>query len=77
MNIGEHPQIANALRYGYPDAPKRGLSCDKCGWQPDSDEDDSLWRDNGGVICGTCLEEELKDLPLEDLAQAFGCERIG
>ena len=69
MQIPDHPEIACALRTGYPREYK-SVQCADC--QQEFSGDQEMYISDGDVVCGDCLKERLLDAHgIADLAAAF------
>ena len=70
--IPDHPEIARALRTGYP-RPYRYVLCADCGGE--FSEDHTMYISGGDLICGKCLLDRiLENYDTDDLAEALGVE---
>ena len=71
--IPDHPEIACALRTGYP-RQIRYVRCADCGKQFSGDH--KMYLSDGDLICGGCLRDRiLENYDDDDLAEAFGMEK--
>lgn len=69
MGIPDHPEIACALRTGYP-RPYKSVRCEDCGSEMSGSH--RMYIDNGDVLCGSCLKARILDeYTTDDLADAF------
>lgn len=74
MGIPEHPDIARALRTGYP-RPYKSVRCKDC--QQEFSGGDQMYIDAGDIICGKCLKDRLLDAyGIADLAAAFDIQGV-
>lgn len=69
MQIPEHPEIAMALRTGYPHKCS-SVQCADCGRELFGDAE--LYESSGDLICGECLKSRLlTNYSIADFAAAF------
>ena len=69
MGIPEHPEIAQALRTGYP-RPCRSVKCADC--EQEFYGSDQMYNYEGELVCGCCMKDRLlDDQGIADLAEAF------
>lgn len=69
MQIPEHPDIAMALRTGYPHKC-RSIQCADCGREFFGDA--AMYISDGELVCGECLKDRiLANYSIADLAAAF------
>ena len=67
--IPDHPEIACALRTGYPREYK-SVQCADC--QQEFSGEQKLYISDGDIVCGDCLKERiLEAYSIDDLADAF------
>ncbi len=72
MNIPDHPEIACALRTGYPQPPKEPIEihCDECGCHIDGSE--KVYAYDGERICEKCCRDRItEDFDVEEIAKAL------
>ena len=69
VNIPDHPDIANAMRYGYPNAPEKHTCC-KCGAEA------QCYGITSGYKCFSCAREEFAELADEEAVEKLGFEII-
>lgn len=67
FDLPDHPDIANALRTGYPTPPREELCC-KCGLPAE------CYGDTSGFLCFACAREEFDDLTDEEAVELLGFE---
>lgn len=74
----EHPDITEALRTGYPIQKKPVAVCTCCGQAVDPYDIDysKLAVQGNDCFCKDCLEEELKQLSVWEIAKAVGFDVI-
>lgn len=73
MNIPDHPDVASALRTGYPLGAQesKAIKCDYCGKELSGD--DYVFDYGGSPTCEECLMENLKeDYAICKIAEQFG-----
>ena len=69
MQIPEHPEIAMALRTGYPHKC-RSVKCVDCEQEYSGNE--TMYNYDGDIVCGCCMKDRLLDAHgVADLAAAF------
>lgn len=71
--IPDHPEIAYALRTGYP-KPVKFVKCADCGEEFTGDH--RMYISDGDLVCGNCLWNRIEEnYDSDDLAEAFDIER--
>ena len=68
-NFPDHPDIANAIRYGYPHTPRERIYC-TCGAPA------QCWGATSGYKCFDCAKKEFEDLTDEEAVEILGFEVI-
>lgn len=68
-NIPDHPDIANAIRYGYPNTPYERIFC-SCGALA------QCWGSTSGYKCFECAKKEFEDLTDAEAVELLGFEVI-
>ena len=69
INIPDHPDVANAMRYGYPNTPYERIYC-SCGAPA------QCWGSTSGYKCFSCAREEYNELTNEEAVELLGFEVI-
>lgn len=70
--IPDHPEIACALRTGYP-RPVKSVKCADCGEEFTGDH--RMYISDGDLVCENCLRSRIEEnYNSDDLAEAFGME---
>lgn len=72
MNIPDAPDIARALRTGYPGPlPPKSIHCEYC--NKELTGEDSVFSYDGDLVCDCCFMDQLQeDLLAEDIARKLG-----
>lgn len=72
MNIPDAPDIARALRTGYPGPlPPQSIHCEYC--NKELTGEDSVFSYDGDLVCDCCFMDQLQeDLLAEDIARKLG-----
>lgn len=73
MDIPDHPEIARALRTGYPRPLPPHVTCRDC--DKELYGDDPVYLVDGAIVCEGCLEERIDEMMIADLAERLGMER--
>ena len=74
----EHPDIAAALRTGYPERRRAAAYCTRCGAgvEPGDSDYDKLAVQGEDCLCKDCLEAEIEELSVWEIARALGFEIV-
>jgi len=72
-DLPDHPEIACALRTGYPRPLPPHVTCSDCGKELYGD--DPVYTPDGETICEDCMEERIQEMKMSDLADALGIGR--
>lgn len=69
LEVPDHPDVARALRTGYPRQYDH-LMCADCGSEMTGSN--RVYISDGDTVCGTCLTRRiLENYSIDDLAEAF------
>lgn len=69
-DIPDHPEIACALRTGYPRPLPPHIKCAEC--EIELTGESPVYEVDGRRLCEDCFESYIDDMPLEDLAEKLG-----
>lgn len=72
-DIPDHPEIACALRTGYPRPLPPHIVCHDC--DRELYGDDPVYTPDGVTVCEDCMEERIREMNTSVLADALGIER--
>lgn len=69
-SIPDHPEIARALRTGYPGLPQPHITCADC--DRELYGDDLVYAPDGVMVCEDCMEARIQEMDTSELAAALG-----
>lgn len=69
-NIPDHPEIACALRTGYPRPLQPHITCADC--DKELYGDDLVYAPDGVIVCEDCMETRIQEMDTSALAAALG-----
>lgn len=74
----EHPDVTSACRTGFPWQRPAPAYCTRCGQgvDPTDSDYDKLAVQGGDCLCKDCLEAELEELSVWEIARALGFEIV-
>lgn len=71
-DVPDHPEIACALRTGYPRPLPPHITCADC--DKELYGDDPVYTPDGVTVCEDCMKERIHEMTTSELAEALGID---